>query len=316
MSLIACNCSSLGALAKLLSTESGTAPRTFSDSSKRHEFVFEKVGSKRTISYTGGITGSLSRLGTSVRPNSYIVQGTIALQASPAQLSVWLPRIFGGPTVSTDIDLSDTLPSFDLLIYREAGIFQITDAVIAQALIRGRTTNGSGSAASEFVELIVNVIGKQEIINGVLWPSPEPALGATAADLPYAFWETSLTLNSTDIPMDSFSLLVDNKLSVRFYNEQYPTCIRSTGREVKLDVESPFTCDTLDESIDLNEDGGVGQLTFSTTGMSTVFDFPEMRNTYTSPTVPGKSEIPLTFELEAFKTASEKEVVITHDATP
>lgn len=316
MSTIACNCTSIGSLSKMLTTETGTAPRTFNATSNRHEFIFEKVGSKRAVSYTGGITGSLSRLASGVSRNSYIVQGTIALQASPSQLSIWLPRIFGGPLAGTSVGLSNTIPTFDILLYREAGIFQITDAVVAQALIRGRTTNGAGGAAAEFIELIINVIGKQELLSGLTWPSPEPALSTAVADLSYSFWESDFTLDSVDIPMDSFSFLVDNNMRVRFYNERYPTCIRSAGRDVKLDIESPFTCTTLAKSIAANEGSLVGQLKFTTTDMSTTFDFAAMRNTYTTPTVPGKSEIPLEFSLEAFKTASTNEVVITHDANP
>jgi len=203
-----------------------------------------------------------------------------------------------------------------MLIYREAGIFHITNAIVSQALIRGKTTNGTGTAAQEFVELIVNIVGEEELIDTVTWPSPEPALVTTLASLPYAFWETDLELNSTAIPMESFSFLINNNLIIKTFNERFPTCIRSAGRDVKLDVESPFTCDTLDESIALNEAAGTGQLTFATTGMSTVFDFAAIWNNFETPTVPGKSDIPLKYELEAFETSSVKEVVITHDATP
>lgn len=314
MGTIACSCSSLGALGKLLTEEAGTAPRTFSDTSIRHEFVYETLKTKRALQYTGAITGALSRFSRGVRESSYLSQGTIAVQPSPAQLTTWLPRIFGGPLAGTNVALSDNPPEFDCLVYRENGIFQYTDAVVAQAVLRGRTSNGGKSL--EFMELLINVVGKAELINAVTWPSPEPALGATVDYLPYTFWESELTLNGIEVEYEAFTMVVNNNVDVRFYNKNVAQCIRATGRDIEMMVQAPFTCDNLTEALSLNTTQGTGQFKLESGNMSTTFDFPAIRNTFESPTIPGKQTVPLKFGLEAYSVAGNDEVTITHDATP
>lgn len=316
MGLITCSCSALGALGKLITEETGTAPRTFDDNSIRHELIYETLGTKRLLQYTGAITGSLSRFSGGVREKSYLSQGTIAVQPSPAQLTTWLPRIFGGPLVGTNVALSDNPPEFDVLVYRENGIFQYTDAVVAQAVLRGRTANGGKSL--EFMELLINVVGKAEQINQVAWPVPEPALGTTEDYLPYMFFESELTLNGIEVEYEAFSMVVNNNVDVRFYNKNVAQCIRSTGRDIEMMVQAPFTCDNLTEALSLNTTSGTGQfkLETATANMSTIIAFPALRNTFETPTIPGKQTVPLKFGLEAYSLLGNDEATITHDATP
>jgi hypothetical protein len=310
---VACSCSALGTLGILLSESSGSAPRTFDDSSDRHEVIYESVGSNRALEHTNAISGSLSKLISGVRQKSYLCQGTIAIQPSPAELTKWLPRIFGGPIVTTDVGLADEMPSFDLLIYRENGIFQYTDCVVAQALLRGKTSNGG--TTSEFMELLVNVIGKSELINADPWPNPEPALATTIDYLPYMFPETTFAIGAVDIQYESFSMAVNNNLDVRFFNNRVAQCVRSTGRDIEIEIQAPFTCVNLAQSTALNTDEDTGTFLMAFDTMSTEFAFPAIRNEFSTPTIAGKQMLPLKFGLKAYATSALKEVVITHDAT-
>lgn len=314
MGTISCSCIAIGQVGKLLSESGGTAPRTFDGSSLRHEFIYENVGTERMVQHTGAITGSLSRFDSGTRDSPYITQGSIAIQPSPAQLSQWLPRIFGGTISGTNIPLADVLPQFDLLIFRDNGIFQYTDCVVAQAMIRGRTSNGGKSLS--FLEMIINVIGEEEQIDQVSWPVTEPDLATGVANLPYVFSEASFSLDGSNVEMESFSMMVDNNVAVKFFNKNFPSCIRGTRRDIKLDVKTPFTCDTLDSALLYNTVSDIGQLKFTTTGMSTTFDFAALRNTFKTPTIPGNQDIPMEYGFQAFRTASTPEVTITHDATP
>lgn len=315
MGTITCSCAALGSFGKILTEADGTAPRTFDDSSLRHEILYETLGSERQLQSTNTITGVLPDLASQIRNKSYLVSGTIAMHATPASLSTWLPRIFGGTQSGTNIPVSNTLPTFDALLYRENGIFQCTDLTVAQAVIRGKTSNGG--EGMEFMDLIVNVVGKAEIEESLTWPSPEPSLPSGVTTLPYAFFETAFELNSTEINYEAFTMVIDNRLDIRFFNKQTPQCIRSTGRKISLAVQAPFDCDNFDEALALSTTSGTAQFSLSTTGMSTVFDFPAVRNVYKTPTIPGKTLVPIRLALQAqAANAAGAYVTITHDATP
>ena len=315
MSTITCTCAALGSLGKLLTESSGAAPRTFNNSSLRHEFVYETIGTKRNIASSNAINGHVANLTSSVRSGTYLTQGAIAIQASPKELRRWLPRIFGGTITGTSVSLSNNLPAFDVLVYRENGIFQYTDAVVAQAVLRGKTS--SGGEQVEFMELIVQVVGKEERINQVAWPSPEPALATTVDWLPYAFFDSNLVLNSLPVEYEKIDIIINNNLDVKFFNKRFPSCLRMTNREIKIGIQAPFTCDNLSTALSLNETAGSGTFTMSVPGMSTSFQFPGLRNTFETPTIKGRATIPQTLMLEAFAPAADGvNVVITQDDTP
>ena len=331
-STIACNCSSIGQFGKLLIEPSGTAPRTFTSGSERVEFVYEKIGTKRALQFTNSITGTPSRFITGVREHSYLTQGVIAVQASPANLALWFPRIFGGTQgaegtgTGTDVDsdgkdrnysLGNTLPSFDALVYREAGIFQYTNLKVAQALLRGKTSNGG--EGNEFIELIIVVIGEQEIITqsgGGPWPATEPSLPNGVVNLPYAYWESKLFLNSIELDSEEFTLIVDNQLSVKFFNHKYPTCVRSTGRTVTLNAKLPFTCSGLAQSLLLNTTTGTAEIRLATPSTVTFHSsvrLPYARSTFNTPVIEGKQDIPLDISVEGYSSAGNDEAVVTND---
>jgi hypothetical protein len=307
-----CSCSAIGALGQIL-TEGGSSPRTFSDSSLRHEFIYETVGSTRGIQESRAINGTLNPLVSTARQKSYISQGAIALQASPIEIGRWRERIFGVPTGAEYI--SNVLPEFDILVYRENGIFRIYDAVVAQAVLRGKTSESAEGV--EFIDLIVQIIGKEEEIDITDWPDPEPTIGTTAAYLPYVFWESDLTIDGDATEYEEFALIVNNMVDVRMNNKRFPSCVRSLGREITLEVKAPFTCTNLANSLLLHNETHDAVLTLATTGMSTEFNFRHVRNTFKTPTIPGKVHVPLEFRFKAF-TASPAEglVLIDHDDTP
>lgn len=311
---VACSCSAIGALGRLLTESSGSAPRTFNNSSLRHEFVYETLGSDRRLQESQAINGFLAPLISTVREKAYIPQGAIALQASPVEFGRWIPRIFG--TESGGEYISNNLVPFDVLIYRENGIFQVTDAVVAQAVIRGKTSENAESV--EFIDLIVQLIGKEERIGAPLaWPNPEPTLGTGVQNLPYTFWESDLTLNSDNLEFESFTMEVDNMVDFRMNNKRFPSCIRSMGRKITVEARLPFTCSGLAEALSLNTTTGNGALKFTTTGMSTEFVFRHLRNRFKTPTIPGRVNVPLDLILQAYTgNPNEGIVLINHDETP
>lgn len=337
MPLISCSCSAIGSLARILVEPSNTdcTPATFSDASERTEFLFERIGSKRNIAYTNSITGTISRLRTGVRQKSYLVQGVLSLQLSPHNADLWLPRISGGvlgaagsgALTDTDGDgndkevtLSSILPKFDLLVYRESHIAQYTCCQVANAMIRGKTSNGGDG--QEFIELIIVVIGQEEIITQdgepSPWPATEPPLVTTPNALPYAFWESEISLNGIDIPYDEFSIGINNNLSVSFRNKLFPTCIRSTGRNVDMNIKAPGICDPIREALSLNETEGTAELNLSTpdpVSMHTDLQIPFARSTFETPNANGRGEIFTDLNIEGFSDQGDDEVIIQNDST-
>lgn len=315
MPLTTCSCSAIGALGQIL-TEDGASPRTFDASSYRHEFLYETLGSVRGIQKSRAINGTLNHLVTTARQKSYISQGAIALQASPIELGRWRERIFGVPTGGEYI--SNDLPAFDALIYRENGIFRVYDAVVAQAVIRGKTTESAEGIS--FIDLIVHVIGREEKIDTAetVWPTPTPPeIATTAAYLPYAFWESSISIDGDATEYESFSLIVDNMVDVRLNNKRFPSCVRSMGRDITLEIKTPFTCNELSNSLLLHNTANDVVLSFATTGMGTTFTFNNMLNEFKTPTIPGRAYVPLEFKLHAFSTGTTTgQVLISHDDMP
>lgn len=304
-------CSALGTFSRF-AAHGGSSPRTFGVGSENYSILYEDIKSRRILQGNTGITGTRSRWAGKVRTHSYLVSGRVAMQVSPKELTAWLPRIFGGAISGTDVPLADTLPEFDLLIDRESDIYKYVDCQVVNAIIRG--SSSEGGEKEDLIELIMTIVGKSET-NGQSWSGSIPALTVDANDAPYGFWEGVLTVDSAALPMDQFVLSVDNGLAVRFRNSLTPTCIRATDRIVKLAAQMPFTTTSHAKALASNTAAVTGSLVFTNAGMSTSFAFAALRNIYTTPTIPGRSEIPLQAEFEAYRTVSTAEVVITHDAT-
>ncbi len=321
MGSIVCNCTSIGAFGKLLLEKTGTAPRTFTSASSRLEILYETLATKRNLQHTEAITGTTSRLISGVRAKSYLTQGVIALQASPANLALVLPLILGGTPSGNSFPLGSVLPTFDVLVYRESGIFQYSNLRVAQAVLRGKTSNGGES--SDFMELLLVCVGEQEIITetgGVSpWPASEPSLPTTARYVPYAFYESTFELNNTEIAIEDIKLTIDNQLAIKFYNERYPTCIRSTGRKIMMEASSPFTCEALQESLDLNTVTGTAEISFATPTTSPVFQtsfaIPYARTEFETPTIRNKADLPIKISVEGYATSGNDEMITTNDST-
>lgn len=295
---------------------------TFGAASERYSILYEDLGSHRVLQGFSGITGTRSRWAGRVRNKSYLVQGKVALNPSPNDLSKWLPRIFGGPLSAGAVTLADVLPAFDVLVDRENGVFRYRGMQVAQAVIRGQTANGGDS--EDVIEMILVLIGLSEKTpddaSPPTWAGAIPELGEAAADTPYVFFESSLTVPTagTNIPGDQFALVVNNHLMVRFRNSVSPVCIRATDRSIQVSAQIPFTTAYHTLMYNMNTVASTGVFKLLSTGgaFNTTFTFPALRNVYVTPAVAGKVEVPMKIMLEAGRTVSLAEVAIAHDATP
>lgn len=352
---INCGCSAIGSLSQMLvvprvSSDVDGTPLNFTSITfnriKRFEFMYERLKSVRAQDYTNAITGSTTRFRRGVRPKSYLVQGVISLQPSPANLEYWLPFITGGQVQAAgtgtldaidteasgseedkNITLSSILPEFDILMFRESHFAQYTQCQVAQAVLRGKTSNGGDG--SEFLELILVVVGQQEVITtgsagtgSSTWPvdgnGEEPTLDTAINTLPYTFWEADLEINENAVPMDAFSLRINNNLAINFRNELYPTCIRSTGRNVILDATVPAVCTPVQQILAMNTSEGTAEITLATPDpatMHTQFRLPYAYSKFETPTTNGRGEIMLPVSIEGYGSQGDDELIIQSDAS-
>jgi hypothetical protein len=304
-------CASIGTYSKML-VQGGNSPRTFNGSSERTEFVYESLGSERKLQTSGRLTGTRSTYIGASRNKSYLVKGAIALQPGPAQLGLWLPRIFGGAPSGSNYPLAETLPEFDVIIDREGDVFTYKDLQVAQAVFRGQTSNGGDGV--ELIDLVIVLVGRTEL-DGQVWPVDAAEITDAENNIPYNIWEGLLDLDGDNLPYDKFNLMIDNHLLVKFRNSLTAQCIRPTGRTIRLETDNPFNADTIGPALELNTTHLSGSLKFTMGNMSTEFTFPALRNEFKTPTVQGRNEIPLNLQLQAFRTADDPEITITHDQT-
>jgi hypothetical protein len=137
--------------------------------------------------------------------------------------------------------------------------------------------------------------------------------------LPYAFYETDFFMNGIQVPFEEFKLTIDNMLAIKFYDALFPTCIRSTGRKIKMEGDLPFTCAALAESIDLNEGQGTAEFRMASPPtiptFHTSFELPFARAEFETPTIRNKGDLPLKVNIEGFASVGNDEMVTTNDFT-
>lgn len=308
---MASDCAALGVFSRML-VEGGNTPRTFDVDSERYGFLYESIQSRRGLQGRRRIVGTRDLYSLALRPHSYVISGRIGLQPGPADLTNWLPRIFGGTFSGSTLTPADELPAFDILLDRENDIFRYSNCRVASAMFTGATR--LGSEEEELIELVLTIVAETET-NGETWPSPAPAISNVAANAPFIISETALSLGGNARLIDSFSLTIDNDIFMAARGSLTPNCIRAGDRQIRLVTRNPFVSAPHTQALSLWSAGGAGSLTFTNGGMSTAFAFPHLRNAYNTPNVGSKNEIPLELYLEAARTSSDAVVTITHDAT-
>jgi len=310
-------CSAIGDLGILL-VKGGASPRDFTSSPERYGFVFEDLKSRRGYIGTRGIDGTRAQLSNRVVLESYEVGGNIYFQPGPSDLDAWMQRALGGTKATNTIDPTETLPEFDILVYRDNGTFRYTNCQVDKAIFRASAGPNAGEA--EILDMIIAIKCKSEVTPDdpapTSWPGTIPAVPSGGNIIPYTFRMGVLTLGGTAYPMDSFQLLIDNNLQVRNRNSLTPTCIYPLSRRVILSCTLPFLTSTHTLSDTLYESGAAGSLKFTSGNRSCDFQFADLRNIYETPTIPGKNEIPLSLSMTAYQSGSTPDIRIVNDITP
>lgn len=311
-------CGAEGSLAKLL-VEPGAGPHTFDANSEPYAFVYESMQTRRVLAGGRVIWGTRARPAARRVKTSYVPVGRLHLQPGPAALDNWLPRIVGGAKTGNNIDPAETLPSFGMLIHRDNGVFRYDDCVVGQAIFRGQSGPTEGGEG-EVIDLVLLIYARNEVgpddPSPPSWPGTVAALQEGVLHDPYVFGQGVLSLDSNSRPFDEFVLSIDNNIRVRMRNSLTPTCFLAGERVTRLQTKNPFLTTTHTNAINSWSTGFAGSLTFTSGNLSLSAQFPNLRNAYETPTVPGKTEIPLALNFDALATAATGyEIRFVNDST-
>ncbi len=228
------------------------------------------------------------------------------MQPGPADLDLWLPRILGGTKASNVIGVTEALPVFDILVHKDNGVFRYKNCRVSQATFRGKS--GPTEDEAEIINMSIGIIAMDEVEEN--WPGSEPSVPTGTGVVPYNFAQGTLLVTATQHPFDEFVLTINNMLQVRHRNSIKPTCVYSSGRIVRLEVDNPFTTTSWAAAKALYDPGTNGSLKFTNGARSVDFQFPLLRTPLETPVVRGKSEIPLSIKLEAYRTSGSAEISV------
>lgn len=310
-------CGSFGVFTKMAVAPSTGDPSTttFGASSERYEILAENVQAVRSLVGTQGLTGNLDPIANHLREGVTYVQGSILLEMGPFELSNWLPRILRKDVEVDGItyNMGDDANEFDILIKRDYGTALYKNCQVSRCLLRAAS---SLRGSEQVLQALITVVGKTED-NTASWPGSEPEL-PTLAEPFWVIGDTTMTLSGTSYPIDAFNLEIDNNLQLIPRNSLSIQCIRSAGRNTRLQFPTPLTTAAYSALYQSRFDGG-GVLKFdaaknlSPDAYYSTFTFPRLVQTRRTPATRGRTEIPLSIDLTAYRTDTDAPLAVTNE---
>ena len=328
-------CGSLGSLARLAVEDSiltgECPPATFDADSTRFEFLSETIQYTDVILGSDGLTGTIDKIANHLRSGTRVVFGRLMMEVGPHEIDFWMPRILGktgnNSSPYTTAETFDLKP-FDIMLDRDGGTVIYRHCAVNWALFRSRA---SIDGNEQVMQMTLDIIGYEE--HDSEWPTPGPAL-PTGDRLYWLLGDGKLTLDTETLSgsssgassgdfdeyyFDSFNLLINNNLRPLTRNFLNITCLQSGGRDIRLQVSTPYDA-TSHEYLYIDRFDGSGVLNFLGTknlegevgeDYITTFTFPRLYQTRRTPSVSGPGDIPLSLDLESYRTGAEEPITVT-----
>lgn len=293
-------CGSQGALTEIAVVEAGGE---FGEESERYDFVAEDLHLNESIVGMQGLTGKLDLFADHRRRSVGYVSGGIMMNVSALELERWLPRILRGSKVSDTHFPGDEKRAVDILVKRDKATFLYTGLEVDKAFFRAAATSQEPS----LMEMMLTFVGVDEAEGE--WPAEPPA--RLRDNLLY--WlqaDSTLTLNETAYPFESFNLVFDNMLQPLMRNSLRPVCIRSEGRRVAFQPQLPLSADAIEDLYHTPLDAA-GELVFESSknlgdsDSETKFEFGRLFGRKVSPSTRGRTETFLRLDLGSYPGADE-----------
>ena len=278
------------------------------------EFLSHTMARTGSILDGGGIRGTRSAPQERSRIGTSTVAGSISMNPSPNFLDEILPLILGGAESTDTFPLAETISSFSLGADLVSDTFRYDGCYINRAVFKG--------TAQGFITLDLDIIGKT--ISDLTFDfSTLIDTGLAANDAPYVMSDSVLTLASVNTLMMDWEIEIDNQLDARFTNSLTATSITPQDRIITLRCTTPWSSVEIPLYGNAAHGSGATESTPITDGamvitngnMSTTFTFGDLRIDSVTPSIPGKTEVPLNIVARARSTSTTKELVVTHDGT-
>lgn len=195
---------------------------TFNGSAKRFPVVRDTIGLDNEKLDGDGTTGTRSLYDVLTRDGVDRVAGQIEFNPTHNIFDTMLPYMLGGSEASDTFPVADTLPDFDRLKDMSGEIVKHTGLKVSKSAL----TFGPG-----LLKLTLDCIGKAETASGLSWSSA--ALGTDDLDIPYAFQDCVISINSGTRKIRQGVLTVENNCEA-IYSSGSVTAeeIRSQGSRI------------------------------------------------------------------------------------
>jgi hypothetical protein len=267
---------------------------------------------QRAFADSPGIRGTRSYSQERVRTTPYKVGGTVNLLCDIYSMDTLLAYVLGTGPTSSVYSLTETLPSFYLMIDRVAKVFTYGPCYISKATF-------TGSPSDPMLKCALSVEAETETVGaGGSFPT-----GMTVdTKRPFIYADATFTLDgSSTYSAFSWELTVDNNLLAdRFVNELTRSQIPATDRHVTVKMQTAFTSvETALYNIAAESFGSAtavfsnAEETINSTQSVLTFSTPYLMWPGKSPNVTKKGdEIHLEIDAKAMKTGSSLELSVTN----
>jgi len=261
------------------------------------EFNTFTLAKHQNILSTDGIRGTRSHPVERTILGTYTCSGQIGFNPGQADLITLLPYILGSGNVLTEANTF-----FSLEIDRQAAA---SNSVFNHCVVDKAVFKGSQGG---LIDLTLDIEAQEEIplaalTEGAAVPSLNP---------PLVFQLATCSIAGTPYQFRSVSLTIDNHiLKDRFMNSVTRTSLPALDRTVTVDLELPFTGDTI-ALYDPGATSAVVALLFSDGTNTMTFTLNAVQFPTAGITTPGRGEIMLPYNGIARKTGTTLELVMTH----
>lgn len=274
-------------------------------------FTSEGIVKQEQILDTQGIRGTRTHSEEQTRAGTYTIGGTLTLTPSPELLENFLPLILGTAKDSdgggSGIDrytTGESLILFSLLIDKVGAIFEFRECQIARAVFTG--------TKDQLVSMSLDIQAREQAVEST-WQSNIAAIGTSELYDPYVFHDCDIEADGVaDLPINGFTLTIDNSLDVQHRNTQRPASIVPQDRVVTLSVPVPFNSGNYTEFYGSTSQT-TSQLKMNNGTYRCDFEMGQMSQTKRTPVVSGKSEIGLMLEYQARATSYVAGTPTSHD---
>lgn len=185
-----------------------------------------------------GMNGYTAQSSEQTRPGLKVVDGDINLLATPALLTLFLPKVTARAIALNVTYPSPEVPSyFHILLHRDSSLYTYTDLVVNKFTI--------GSEAGGPVKMTLGCMGRDRVTTPSVFSSwPVGLLPSNAT--PYMHQDAVITIAGTAYKFKSWQLEVDNKLEPQYFDSVI-SCgfLRSDMATTTLKLVGPHTQTTV-----------------------------------------------------------------------